>query len=404
MGVKHKILVVDDDPETVAALRRKLRRKYRIDTAVGPIRALEAVVEQGPYAAVVSDLRMPGLDGIEFFSRLRKACPDTVRLMLTGHADLRAAMDAVNTGHVFRFLAKPCDEEELEAALAAAVAHYQQATAERDFLKGALRGIIKVLSDLLALLNPEALGRAARVRRLVVDMARYLDAPDAWRIELAVTLSQLGAMVMPESMFAALRAKGTLDGDQERLFARHPAIGADLLVNIPRLGEVADIIRLQETPYAGDGTGGPAGQDIPLGARLLKVALDYDRLLTSGSDREEALAAMAGREGLYDPRVLELLGTMAGAREGYSRGVAMVSSLTPGMVLEEDVRLGNGEKAAVAGQVVDFGLLERLREGDVDRATPLRVLTPASEDVSPGMADPELLALLRRVRNSPPES
>jgi len=402
MGAKQKVLFVDDDPEIVAAFRRKLRRKYVVDTAVGPIRALEAVTDRGPYAVVVSDLRMPAMDGIEFFGRLRKTCPDTVRVMLTGYADLHAAMEAVNTGHVFRFLAKPCTEEELDEALAASVAQYLQTTAEKEFLKGALRGIIKVLTDLLGLVNPEAMGRAARVKRLVADMARYLDAPDVWRIELAVMLSQLGAVVMPESMFAALRAEGSLTGDRERLFARHPAIGADLLVNIPKLGEVADIIRFQETPFAGGEAGGPAGAEIPLGARLLKVALDFDRLLTSGHGREEALAALAGREGLYDPKALELLGVLAGSREGYCRGESSVSALTAGMVLEEDICLGTGEKAAVAGQVVDPGLLERLESASVSRMTPLKVLTPASEDTSPGMADPELLALLRRVRSCPP--
>lgn len=401
MGAKQKILFVDDDPEIMAALRRRLCRKYVVDTAQGPIRGLEAVIDRGPYAVIVSDLRMPGMGGVEFLSRLRKACPDTVRVMLTGYADLKTAMDAVNTGQVFRFLAKPCAEEELDEALAASVAHYLQTSAEKEFLKGALRGIIKVLTDLLALLNPEALGRATRVKRLVADMARYCDAPDVWRIELAVMLSQLGAMVMPEAMFARLRAEGALDGDPQRLFARHPAIGADLLVNIPKLGEVADIIRHQETPYAGDGAGGPAVPDIPLGARLLKVVLDFDRLLTSGTGRDEALAVLAGREGLYDPKALKLLGVLAGSREGYCRGEASVSALTPGMVLEEDICLDTGEKAAVAGQVVDPGLMERLQGLGIGRKTPIRVLTPTAEEVQPGIADPDLLALLRRVRGGP---
>ncbi|WP_300163367.1 HD domain-containing phosphohydrolase [Solidesulfovibrio sp.] len=399
MGVKHKILFVDDDAELVAAFRRKLRRKYAVDTAVGPLRALEAVTEGGPYAVVVSDLRMPGLDGLEFFGRLRQVCPDTARVMLTGYADLATATEAVNVGQVFRFLSKPCPEEVLDEALAAGVAHYQQATAERDFLKGALRGIIKLLTDLLALQNAEAMGRAARVRKLVTDMARCLEAPDVWRIELAVTLSQLGAVVMPESMFVALRAEGALSGDRAALFARHPGIGADLLANIPKLHEVADIIRHQERAFAGDGDG-PRGAAIPLGARLLKAALDYDRLLTSGVGRDEALAAMAGRDGVYDPKALELLGMLAGSREGYLRAEATLSTLTTGMILEQDICLGTGEKAAVAGQVVDAGLVERLRGLGVCCPEPLKVLAPTNEEPGLGFVDPELLALLRRVRGA----
>ncbi|MYL84415.1 response regulator [Desulfovibrio aerotolerans] len=405
MGGKAKILFVDDDPEILAAFRRTLRRRFVVDTALGPIRGLEAVAERGPYAVVVSDLRMPGLDGHEFFTKLKKTCPDTVRIMLTGYADLRAAMAAVNTGHVFRFLAKPCAEEELAEALAAGAALYQQATAERDFLKGALRGIIKVFVDLLALTNPEAHARGLRVRRLVMDMARYLEAPDAWRIDLAVSLSQIGALVMPESLFARLRQTGTLGGDEARLFLRHPAIAADLLDNIPKLQEVAAIIRCQEMPYAATtgGGSGPRGTDIPLGARLLKAALDFDRLLTSGTGRTEALAVMAGREGLYDPRVLELVGLLAGEREGSCRAVVPVSALTPGMVLEEDIPLPDGTCAATAGQMVDAVLLTRLAEA-VPQASCRVATPPADEAASSSLADPDLLALLRLVKNAAPSA
>ena len=402
MSVRHKILFVDSGAEPIAALAHKLRRTYVITVADGPLRALEAVAEQGPYAAIVAALRQPALSGTELFVRLKQTCPDTLRILLCASADLQVAMDAVNAGGVFRLLPQPCPGEELEEALAAGVAQYLQVTREKAFLKGALRGIIKVLTDLLALLNPEATGRSARVKRLVTDMARYCDAPDVWRIELAVVLSQLGGMVMPEALFTALRSKGALDGACAELFARHPAIGADLLDNIPKLDEVAEIIRHQETPFAGNGHGGPAGRDIPLGARLLKAALDYDRLLTSGTAREEALTVMARRKGLYDPKALQLLGTLAGSREGYRKEEAVITALAVGMVLEEDIRLASGEKAAVAGQVVDAGLLERMQHLDMGAQQPVQVLVPANAGPSIEMADPELLALLRRVRDALP--
>ena len=392
MGGKAKILFVDDDPEILATLKRTFRRKYLVETALGPLRGLEVAAEHGPYAVVVADLRMPGLDGLEFFTQLKKLSPDTVRIMLTGYADLRAAMDAVNTGHVFRFLAKPCPEEELAESLAAGAALYAQATAERDFLKGALRGIIKLLSDLLALQNPEAYARAMRVRRLVADMARYLDAPDVWRIELAVTLSQLGGLVLPQDLFAKLRRTGALVGDEARLFARHPGLAGDLLANIPKLDEVAAIIRHQETPHAG------AGRDVPLGAKLLKAALDYDALLTSGRARDQALDALAGREGLYDPQALDALTALAGEREGLERREIPLSALTPGMILEEDVALPHAAVLATSGQMVDAGWLACLEAESLPGDVRCRVLVPPVEDAPPpGLADPELLALLRRL-------
>ena len=396
MGGKAKILFVDDDPEILATLKRTFRRKYLAETALGPLRGLEVAAEHGPYAVVVADLRMPGLDGLEFFTQLKKLSPETVRIMLTGYADLRAAMDAVNTGHVFRFLAKPCPEEDLADSLAAAAALYAQATAERVFLKGALRGIIKLLSDLLALQNPEAYARAMRVRRLVADMARYLGASDAWRIELAVTLSQLGGLVLPQGLFAKLRRTGDLAGDEARLFARHPGLAGDLLANIPKLDEVAAIIRHQETPHAG------AGRDVPLGAKLLKAALDYDALLTSGRARDQALDALAGREGLYDPQALDALTALAGEREGLERREIPLSALTPGMILEEDVALPHAEVLATSGQMVDVGWLACLEAESLPGDVRCRVLVPPVEDAPPpGLADPELLALLRRVGRAP---
>jgi len=306
-------LFVDDDPETLASYGRALRKKYELDMALGPVRGLEAVAENGPYAVVVSDLRMPGMDGVEFFSRLRKSCPDTVRIMLTGYADIRSAMDAVNTGHVFRFLAKPCAEEELDAALTAAMEQYGLVTAERTFLKGTLRGTIKVLTDLLALLNAKAHGRSVRVKRIVLDVAGYLGVPEPWRLELAVMLSQIGCAVLPERMLADMLQAGGLDPRRQRLFDQHPRIAGDLLVNIPRLDEVAEIIRYQERRFDGSGPppGGPKGQDIPFGSRLLKVALDYDTLIASGRTKAQALAAMGERGGWYDPRVFEAFATLA---------------------------------------------------------------------------------------------
>ncbi|MDQ7831727.1 MAG: response regulator [Desulfovibrionaceae bacterium] len=395
----RKILFVDDDPETLASYGRALRRKYDLETALGPVRGLEAVAENGPYAVVVSDLRMPGMDGVEFFSRLRKSCPDTVRIMLTGYADIRSAMDAVNTGHVFRFLAKPCAEEELDAALTAALEQYGLVTAERTFLKGTLRGTIKVLTDLLALLNAKAQGRSVRVKRIVLDVAGYLGVPEPWRLELAVMLSQIGCAVLPERMLADMLATGGLDSRRQRLFDQHPRIAGDLLVNIPRLDEVAEIIRYQERRYDGSGppAGGPKGQDIPFGSRLLKVALDYDTLIASGRTKAQALAVMGERAGWYDPRVFEAFATLAQGREGFTRTRVPPEDVVPGMVLVDDLIVG-GETVAAAGTAVDHDLAARIaRAGEgFPEAVPMYV-SPETESTLFRL-EPDLIEMLRRER------
>jgi len=103
-----KILFVDDDGNLLDSYARRLRREFDMQTATDGNQGLEAIEREGPYALVVSDLRMPGMDGIEFLSRVRTTSPESVRILLTGHADLQASIDAVNQAGIFRLLTKPC--------------------------------------------------------------------------------------------------------------------------------------------------------------------------------------------------------------------------------------------------------------------------------------------------------
>jgi signal transduction histidine kinase len=130
-----KILFVDDDQTVLDALRRGLCRRYDMATAAGPAAGLAALQENGPFAVVVSDLRMPGMDGVSFLKAAKERCPATVPLMLTGHGDLTAAMAAVNEGHIFRFLTKPCPMPTLCLALDAALEQYRLAAAEKELVR-----------------------------------------------------------------------------------------------------------------------------------------------------------------------------------------------------------------------------------------------------------------------------
>ena len=200
MAEKYRVLFVDDDSEVLDAYKRAFRKSFSLETAVGPFDGLAAIADRGPFAVVVSDLRMPGMDGIEFFAQLKSRFPDTVRIMLTGYADIAAAMSAVNQGHVFRFLAKPCTEKDMEEAISMGVRQYKLITAEREFIRGTLKGVIKVLTDLLAFSTPTAHERCIRMKRLVVDLGRAMDMQDPWRLELAVMLSQIGFLILPDKL------------------------------------------------------------------------------------------------------------------------------------------------------------------------------------------------------------
>ncbi len=160
--------------------------------------------------------------------------------------------------------------------------------------------------------------------------------------------------------------------------------------HIPRLDEVAAIIRFQEKRYDGSGPppDGPSGQDIPLGSRLLKVALDYDTLICSGFDKARALAAMRERSGWYDPRVFEAFATLAKSREGFTLSDVAPGDLTPGMVLAGDLTVDGGVVAS--GTIVDQELLSRLKRAGDQAPDTVAVYAPPEVDCALCRLDPEL--------------
>ncbi len=390
---KPRIMFVDDDQEMLASYARAFRKRYAVETAVGPAEGLARLETLSETAVVVSDLRMPDMDGVEFLGRVRELRPDAVRILLTGFADIGVAMQAVNRTRVFSFLTKPCSEEELGDALAAAVRQHQLVTAEKELLRGTVRGTIKLLVNLLEMVNPEAFGKSSRVRRLAMDIGRYLGLGDLWRLELAAMLSQIGCAAMPPGVLRqAYRGEG-LSGTNAYDFAMHPKIAADLVANIPRLREVSEIIAYQEKRY--DGSGLPpddvAGGRIPLGARVLKVALDFDTLEAMFRHKgnaenpvAEALARMREREGWYDPEAFGALESLATLPDGYEPRLAAVGELAPGMLLDQDVAGLRGELLLGRGLELNAVSIRRLTNLETERGKPgrWRVLVPPPEKLA----------------------
>ena len=133
--MKPRILLVDDDPMLLAGLKRQFRRQFHIDTAPGGAEALQMVAEGDPYTVVVSDFRMPGMNGIDLLARIKALQPDTVRMMLTGSTDLATAVKAVNEGHIYQFHLKPCPAGALARAIHDGVAHYREASARTSQIR-----------------------------------------------------------------------------------------------------------------------------------------------------------------------------------------------------------------------------------------------------------------------------
>jgi response regulator RpfG family c-di-GMP phosphodiesterase len=386
--VTEKVLCVDDEPNVLQAYQRQLRRRFVIETACGGAEGLERVASNGPFAVIVSDLRMPDMDGIVFLTTVRQRAPDSVRMILTGHADQEAAIQAVNEGHVFRFLTKPCAPEILAQALSAGIEQYRLVTAEKELLQQTLRGSIKVLTDVLSLTNPTAFGHASRVRRLVRRLCEQLGIEQPWQVDVAAMLSQIGCVTVPPSTLEKLYHGRALSAEEAQMLEAHPSVGADLVGNIPRLAPVAEIIAYQQKNF--DGSGLPvdarAGQDIPLGARVIKVALDYDTLKWSGLTDFDAIVELRQQAHCYDPDVLAALEGSIGLEESLEACEVRAKDLMTNMILAEDVTTTDGILLVSKGQDVTPPMRQRLvnfaRHGKIDE--PICVLVrPAGHPHDP---------------------
>lgn len=382
-----RVLCVDDEPRVLAGIGRVLRRSYEVVTAVGAEEGLTALRRDDGFAVVVSDLRMPGMDGITFLERCRSVSPDAVRVLLTGNADLESALDAVNRGAIFRFLFKPCAPDVLRAAIDAAAQQHRLVTAERIVLEQTLRGSIRALTEVLAMVNPAAFARAARARALASEIIAATGEPNGWQVEVAAMLSQIGTVTLPAETVEKLYSGRELHFAETLLVQRLPRIASELLSSIPRLEEVREILACLPLRFDGSVSpaGAPLGTSIPWGARLLKLVLDLDLLEAQGVGRRGAIAILAGRHGWYDPDLLGVLGEYCQSVEasGLPLEIELLGVRT-GMRFVDDVRTSTGVLLVARGQEVSDQLVERLRNSShmLEAKQRVRVVVPSAYDPS----------------------
>jgi response regulator RpfG family c-di-GMP phosphodiesterase len=244
----EKILLVDDDLNILDGYQRSLHREFHLETASSGNQALQLIAHKGPYAVVVSDMRMPGMDGIQLLGKVKTQSPDTVRIMLTGTGDLETAIQAVNEGNIFRFLSKPCHKDVMSRTLTAALLQYRLVTAEKDLLERTLHGSIQVLTEVLSLVSPSAFARAMRARRYIHHLAEVLHLENAWQYEIAALMSQLGCVTLPPEIIETVYAGQKLSAEEQAQYDAHPSIAGELLSRIPRLEPIGWMIKYQTQP------------------------------------------------------------------------------------------------------------------------------------------------------------
>ena len=349
---RRRVLIVDDDANLLSSFQRQLHRLFDVEVAENGNEGLARLQIDGPFDLVISDFKMPGMDGVAFLTRAAEVCPDTTRILLTGYADVETATRAVNEGNIFRLLTKPCPGPVLGKAIKDALHFHDAVTTEKEMLDRTLRESMRVVTELLTLHNPETYGRAARLMPWVRDMAKAVGA-DQWEVETAASLSMLGYIILPEHILEKVLLGQELDLDEERAFAAHASFAGRLLETIPRMGGVAAAVTLQEKRF--DGSGYPqdehVGIQIPIGARILKVVNDFDLLLEGGKPKAEALVIMRGRTGWYDPQLLDALTRRLGDEARFVLRKVHLPGLMPGMIVAKDITCrAKGKNVKVLGR------------------------------------------------------
>jgi response regulator RpfG family c-di-GMP phosphodiesterase len=356
------ILLVDDEEAILDGLRRQLRKKFTVHTAGGGAAALELLATE-PIAVVVSDMRMPQMDGATFLAKVRAQYPNVIRILLTGQADTQAAISAVNEGQIYRFLTKPCPPDVLLEEIGSAVELNRLVAAEKELLGSTLRRTVDALTATLSLAQPLAFARAMRVQRVVTELAEALQLEESWEVEVTAMLAHLGTVTLPPTVLAKLDAGRPLDEDEREMEARVPQLSRDLVAAIPRLEVVADSIGWQRARYDGTGSpqGVPVGGDLPLAARMLRLAADFEAGRSQRPSIQATLTALRADAGAYDPRLLEaLIGCHEDAdTEAPPRDVDVLD-LEEGMVVFDDILTTDGVLLIGRGTVVSDSLILRL--------------------------------------------
>jgi response regulator RpfG family c-di-GMP phosphodiesterase len=381
---RPRVLCVDDEARVVEGLVLHLRKDYEVHTALSGADALKVLKELGGAAVVVSDMRMPGMDGATLLHHVMSVFPDATRILLTGEPGRDAAIDAVNKAHIFRFLTKPCPPEQLKAAIEAGVMQHRLIGAERSVLKETLIGCIKALIDVLAIANPVAFGRANRLKRLAVSFADSLQCRDFWQLEAAALLSQIGYLSLPAELVEKLYYGEPLTPEEKTLAEGVPEVVMKLLENIPRLDPVIQILVAlnwtdEQIARLGDGTVG-------LGTRILGLVSEYDTLITQGHSIDVAVQTLRGRSPRFTAGLIEQLGTHLGAGSGKNEAREIpLKTVQLGMVIMQDVRTHLGTLLVPRGFEVTPLFVERMGNFGPELLSEIvKVMVPAAKPVASG--------------------
>lgn len=313
MNDKYKVLIVDDEPDNLALLYRTLRGKYEIARSTSPLAALE-MLKQEQFHCILSDHKMPEMDGVEFLKHCNEIAPDSMRLLVTAYSDAGILIDAINYAKIYRYIKKPYNPDELLLIVANALDYYQlkqdNSTLIKD-LKELFAGTVTAIVEALDAKDSYTLGRSRRVTYYAVKMARSLHLSDltTGKIELAGLLHDIGMIGVSDDILSKVEKLTTEEYDEIK---KHVTHSVKILDDIKQLNDVVEIIKYHHEHYDGNGYPyGKKGDEIPLGSRIIAVADAFDSMITpkvyrqyiTPDDALNHIKSLAGKQ--FDPVVVE---------------------------------------------------------------------------------------------------
>ncbi len=313
---KHTILIVDDEVNNLQLLRRTLRHDYNILTASNGKEALEIVEGKGDeIALIVSDQKMPEMEGTEFLKRVAGEYPDIVKILLTGHLDVDAIVDSINDCHLYQYIVKPFDPEELKMTIDSGIKKFDLVNNKTVILKD-LRELfyktIKLIASALDAKDPYTHGHSLRVTMYSLILAKSLNLDDTTleEIETAGLLHDIGKIGIPQKI---LCKPDKLTDEEYELMKSHPARAEKMLMGIKKLTVVSNWLRCHHERWDGKGYPyGLKGEEIPISGRIIALADTYDAMTSTRSYRKaldhevaiEEIKRCAGTQ--FDPVLADL--------------------------------------------------------------------------------------------------
>jgi len=313
---KHTILLVDDEINNIQLLTRTLRKEYNILTASNGVEAIKVVEEHGDdISLIVSDQRMPEMEGMDFYKHISQDHPDIIKILLTGYTDTEVIIESINSCKLYQYVLKPFDVDDLKMTIKNGIKKFELTSNKSMILKDLRELFYKTLKSISAALDakdPYTMGHSMRVTlySLILANELHLDDTTLEEIETAGLLHDIGKIGIPQNI---LRKPGKLTDEEFEVMKTHPAQGEKMIKNIKKLTIISNWLRTHHERWDGKGyPQGLKGEDIPLSARIIALADTYDAMTSTRSYRQglphdvaiEEIKNCAGTQ--FDPKLAEL--------------------------------------------------------------------------------------------------